>query len=1059
MKVKVLLCALILILVNVFYVNAENINTTVEQAYDVICDAKGEGMDTYFTRGEFLSLLMESMGYTKDVYVCSFSDVYDMSWQYVYIANAENRSIAFGCYNGQFFPDRYITAEEAVTFISRAYRIKITDDENVNVNLKMSEYSKDYILYAVKNNLYPKRNNVLIPTQNYLTVEECIGLIDAYMSLDENIFTEIDFLYGYPKVAESGSYEYIGVALKCSKPCSIYYDMKESNKVNSKFTPDIDSLNKRLGEVPYENYEINLLIKAEKNVRYNIYLTAIDEYGNKSRIYTLKDVSVLPYTQGNGTSENPYRIYTAYQLEQIRYYPNKYFLLCNDIDYDGQWEPIGDIDEQSSLFSGVFDGGGYSITGLKINGDDRVGMFSVLFGATVKNLSVEAEVDGNNYVGIIAGESAGGLIEKCHTAGSVRALENIAGGIVGKNNGIIRNCLAACYYVESLSYSGGIAGNNSGDISECLSCVTHIYSDMYASGISGINTDGTISSCVAASREVTDTLTKNSGRITTNRENGKTENNYAYEEMVSGSTAYIGLDLQDGEDVSWEELTGQTLYMNKLKWDFRNIWTIKSNSDFIMPVVRNVNQPNLIPGSTVYMPYAIYTEEQLRGVENNKQYHYVLKNDITLSDNGMSDANWTPIGIAYDEENYVSDAFCGTFDGNGHTIKNIKMVFDESIAQYGFFGMLYGATVRNLNLENISIEGHSNVAFIAAVNYGAIENCSVSGTMNAYSYNKETMAGGICSVNYTNIYSCDVDANIMINAVSANAGGIAAYNEGFIDNASFRGNIESVSSRDAANSVLGNIAAINYSGFIYNCFGEGRMTGLTDISYCGGIVGMQTGGEIYKCSSNGTIYVKASSQRETSSYCGGITGIINGGLIMNSFTKNNVSAISHNSFSGGISGYCESANIQNVYAVNTINQQGKTVLTEDADVYAGGITGYSLNGNISGTVVLNPFIITNGNFGMIAAMSEGGYVDNNYYLSEIYTNTAAAERSVTGNEIDLDTAKNIDFYFTPIAEGGLLGWANTQYDDVWTAPSNRYYQYPVLSGVKNQNVFNSEVKY
>lgn len=1054
MKNRFFVIVLIIILSYALCVKAENADNKVEEAYKTVCEEKGSGFDTYVTRGEFLSLLMESMGYTKDVYVCSFNDVYDMSWQYIYIANAESRSVAFGCYDGHFFPNRLITAEEAITFISRAYKIT-SNDEETGIGLKMSDYSKKYMIYAVINNVYPKRNNNLVPAESYLSAEECKALIKSYMGLDERRLREMDFLYGYPKAVESGSSEYISIAVKCSKPCKVYYEIKEADKVNSVYIPNAEALDKLMGEVPYEDYEIRLSIKADRNVRYNIYMAAVDEYGNRGRVYTVKNISPLPFTQGNGTAENPYRIYTSYQLNQIRYYPDKCFLLCNDIEYNASWEPIGNPDEQETLFSGCFDGGGYSITGLKISGKNKIGIFSRLFGATVRNLSAEADVNGANYVGIIAGESEGGIIENCHAAGNVTASENISGGIVGKNNGIIRNCLTACYNVSALSYSGGIAGTNSGDILNCLSCVTYIYSDMYASGISGINTGGTISSCAAASREVTDTLTKNSGRITTNREGGKTKNNYAYEEMVSGSTAYIGADMQDGAEVSWADLTGQTFYVNRLKWDFRNVWTVKSNADFIMPVVRNVNEPKLIPGVTVYMPYPVYTEEELRSIEKNKQYHYVLKNDIILSDRGVGNVNWTPIGIAYDEERYVEDAFCGTFDGNGHSVKNIRMVFDDDISQYGFFGTLYGATVRNLKLENINIEGHSSIGAVAAINYGIIENCSVSGKINAYSYNKETMTGGISAVNYTNIYSCDVKTDISINAVSSNVGGIAAYNEGFIKDCMFDANMESVSNKDAANSILGNIVGINYSGYVYECFGRSRMSSSTDISYCGGIIGMHDGGEIYKCSSSGTIYVKASSQRQTSSYCGGIAGIISGGLIMNSFTADNVGVISHDSYAGGISGYCENANIQNVYAVNSINQQGGIIKSEEANIYAGGITGYNDNGNISGSVSLNAYIMTNGRLGMIAAFSEGGYVDNNYYLKDIYTNTKTGDTSENGSVIIRDTAENIDFYFTSIEKGGFLGWANSKNENVWKESSGNLYPYPVLSGVKNQSVFNN----
>ncbi|MBP3671467.1 MAG: hypothetical protein J6J06_05845, partial [Bacteroidaceae bacterium] len=79
-------------------------------------------------------------------------------------------------------------------------------------------------------------------------------------------------------------------------------------------------------------------------------------------------------------------------------------------------------------------------------------------------------------------------------------------------------------------------------------------------------------------------------------------------------------------------------------------------------------------------------------------YTVSLECDIDLNNKA-----WTPIGVA-------GAVFKGTFDGNGHTIKNLnvdvtdKMVGDKPYSA-GLFGSVRG-TVKNLNIEKAVIKGN-----------------------------------------------------------------------------------------------------------------------------------------------------------------------------------------------------------------------------------------------------------------------------------------------------------------------------------------------------------------
>lgn len=132
----------------------------------------------------------------------------------------------------------------------------------------------------------------------------------------------------------------------------------------------------------------------------------------------------LAEMSGKGTEEEPYIITNAEQLSLIANSPSAYYILANDIDlkYDANndatfnkgfgWKPISD-------FNGVLDGNGHAIKNMYIHSnvgkgydesyEKNVGLFTILDGATIKNLkitdaNIESDIDvGEAYVGILAG--------------------------------------------------------------------------------------------------------------------------------------------------------------------------------------------------------------------------------------------------------------------------------------------------------------------------------------------------------------------------------------------------------------------------------------------------------------------------------------------------------------------------------------------------------------------------------------------------------------------------------------------------------------------------------
>lgn len=119
-------------------------------------------------------------------------------------------------------------------------------------------------------------------------------------------------------------------------------------------------------------------------------------------------------------------------LDGIRTNPNAYYKLGANIQLtDCTWNPIAN-------FSGVFDGNGYTISGLTINQplSMNVGFFGNLMATgIVRNVRLmDVNIIGNRNVGSVTGTSFG-QISNVFASGSVEALGegtyDYASGLVG----------------------------------------------------------------------------------------------------------------------------------------------------------------------------------------------------------------------------------------------------------------------------------------------------------------------------------------------------------------------------------------------------------------------------------------------------------------------------------------------------------------------------------------------------------------------------------------------------------------------------------------------------
>ena len=261
------------------------------------------------------------------------------------------------------------------------------------------------------------------------------------------------------------------------------------------------------------------------------------------------------FAGGSGTQSDPYQISDAAQLtllhakmledsENVKNnFTSAYYVLTADIaindiaDFEKweteapeySWIPIG-IDAVGG-FSGVFDGNGYTISGLYINANNgtkevtstnNYGLFDSVSG-TVKNVNIEKSyiaVSGQPCgVGGIAGVlSDKARVENCLTELVMNCYDASCGGIAGKASGglavgvadkeskISDSTVSGCTFTgkitqvrdDAMNHIGGIVGDNNGNVTSCLNKGTLSFkADSVDSvgGIAGWMSEGTISEC------------------------------------------------------------------------------------------------------------------------------------------------------------------------------------------------------------------------------------------------------------------------------------------------------------------------------------------------------------------------------------------------------------------------------------------------------------------------------------------------------------------------------------------------------------------------------------
>ena len=223
---------------------------------------------------------------------------------------------------------------------------------------------------------------------------------------------------------------------------------------------------------------------------------------------------------------------------------------------------------------------------------------------------------------------------------------------------------------------------------------------------------------------------------------------------------------------------------------------------------------------SVDKPYEISSAAELAWfrdyVNNESQYvSATLTEDIDLSEfchaadatTNTEELSWVPIGNGR--------MYCGTFDGNGKTIRNLYI--NSTIMYKGFFGYANSGSIKNITFDNAKVKNthYNGTGILAGVfekctieNIKTLANCSVEGTYNT---------GGIAGTGTGNISNCENRA--MVNGTN-NVGGIVGNSS---DNTiSSCANYGAVTGTESS---VGGMVGFFISGTIQNCANYGDISG------------------------------------------------------------------------------------------------------------------------------------------------------------------------------------------------------------------------------------------
>ena len=440
-------------------------------------------------------------------------------------------------------------------------------------------------------------------------------------------------------------------------------------------------------------------------------------------------ISLMSYSQtaiapsGSGSSSDPYLISSLENLYWIstslisnsNFSDNKFFLQTNDIDasdtanWTNNWIPIGgrttlnlsnNSDDENRIFSGVYNGGGYSISNVTYvntySGNNLNGFFGVITGIVMnlKLLGISMTTNSAKTGGLVGLVKVGGRIYNCSTTGIITSSNVAAGGIVGQNQGVVYNSYSSCD-VSGTNVIGGLIGLNQRNVYDCYSNGSITSSNNFAH-IGGLIAEYSTNPLFRSYANTTLTLANGSstnydggliGRLRIDMSDVIGSENYWNTDLYTIGKGSVNTNTFFGEGLTSIELQDVSNFGSN--WDFVHTWafgidgypTLVNKPNTWLGVDSNWNNTanwslgtvpssNNLAGSSssspflakdlVYIPANLSNYPSLTG--NITAYSITLEAGAVLSSNGFN------INRTFYIEQEISNS--NTWTGNTNTLWN-----------------------------------------------------------------------------------------------------------------------------------------------------------------------------------------------------------------------------------------------------------------------------------------------------------------------------------------------------------------------------------------------------
>ena len=471
---------------------------------------------------------------------------------------------------------------------------------------------------------------------------------------------------------------------------------------------------------------------------------------------TIDNFSTLLSAYPSGTKLEPnksgvYEIYTADQLclfaETVNggeTFQGKTVRLMADIDLKNRnFTPIGG-GGSSDAFKGTFDGNNHVIRNLLIfrSGVSNVGLFGRVESGTVKDLGIE---NGTVFCGgasaALVGVARNSILSGCFSRCNVVGNGSHIGGLIGQleGTGTVLNCYNTGDITNSSSVSGGIVGYIASSTTATLENCYHSGKLSDSAGNCGLigfyHTTNTTYLCKSVTVTNCYSTTPLKGSTVTD---STSIEHYTDSQVVSeGRLSSLAISLGDA-------------YIYDCKWKNEGYPVFTWQEDTTLP-------SDLRLSTVEELRLLAYTVN--KGLDDFAGKTVYLTKDIDLNSR-----EWISIG-GYDPLDTKGKIFKGTFDGMGHTVRNLKI--SDGLNYMGFFGSVDG-TVRNFGIQSGSVSGQGKVAGLAGYARGTIENCFNRASV----YGTEAVGGLVGMASKLTVTDCYNNASV---SSPGTVGGVIGY--------------------------------------------------------------------------------------------------------------------------------------------------------------------------------------------------------------------------------------------------------------------------------------------